>query len=244
MKGAENPYDQLNNTLLTECGLNMQATFSVRELPLVIREQIIPLLEQDAEAGSLLLLGNGGKAFWQALTPAVWDSREPLDCHSIEMARAYLHQVFPGRRYRVLYPSTEPVGLQQLGRLAGWHGDSPLKLGINPVFGLWYAYRALLWVEGALPASNPPTFQSPCLQCAEKRCIQSCPADALSEEPKYLQACIDFRLAAKSPCQFNCLARLQCPVALQHQYSDEQIRYHYTQSFETLVRWRNAGSLE
>ena len=69
MKGAENPYDQLNNTLLTEYGLNMQATFSVRELPLVIREQIIPLLEQDAESGSLLLLGNGGKAFWQALTP-------------------------------------------------------------------------------------------------------------------------------------------------------------------------------
>lgn len=244
MMGPENPYDQLDNTLLTECGLNMQATFCVTDLPVEIREQIKPMLEQNHESGSLLLLGNGGKAFWQALTPEVWDNRDALDLHSVEIAKAYLQQAFPERQYQVLYPSAAPVGLQQLGKLAGWHGDSPLKLGINPVFGLWYAYRALLWVEGELPATIAPSFLSPCVQCEAKPCIRTCPADALSEAPKFLRGCIDFRLAVDSPCQFNCLARLQCPIASQHRYSSEQIQYHYTQSYDTLVHWRNTGSLE
>ena len=244
MMGSENPYDQLDNTSLTKCGLNMQATFLLKDLPVGIREQIKLMLEQNQESGSLLLLGNGGKAFWQALTPAVWDNQNALDLHSVNIAKAYLQQVFPERQYRVLYPSTAPVGLQQLGKLAGWHGDSPLKLGINPVFGLWYAYRALLWVEGELPVTNVPSFQSPCLQCEDKPCIRSCPADALSEAPKHLQACIDFRLGTDSPCQFSCLARLQCPIASQHRYSSEQLQYHYTKSYDTLVHWRNTGSME
>lgn len=239
MTGSENPWDQLKNTLLTECGLNLQATFRVSDLPAAQRDQINPMLEQNPDSGSLLLLGNGGAGFWQALTAPVWDGPDPLDNRSVELTEAYLRQEFPQRRYQKLYPSSEAVGLQQLGKLAGWHGDSPLKLGINPVFGLWYAYRALFWVEGELPETKPVQFASPCERCVDKPCISSCPADALNDFSKELERCIDYRLAVDSPCQFNCLARVRCPVAPQHRYSNEQIKYHYKQSYETLVRWRS-----
>ena len=241
MKGFGNPYNQLNNTLLTECGLNMQAVFSVTELPLQLRSQVNDLLEQNVDSGSLLLLGNGGRQFWDAMTPAMRDHSDPLDQRSVDIALQYVQQCYPECRYQVLYPSTAPVGLQQLGKLAGWHGDSPLKVGINPTFGLWYAYRALLWVEADLVPTPAPRFPSPCESCLGRPCINACPANALSENAKALNACIDFRLLDDSSCQFNCLARMQCPVAAEHRYSTEQIHYHYQQSYETLVRWRQTG---
>ncbi|RLT94475.1 hypothetical protein [Ketobacter sp.] len=238
MKGLENPYDQLGSRVLTASGLNMQAVFPVDALPHALRQSLAGFLDDDADTGSLLLLGNGGADFWRALPPDSWVHPDPLDHRSQQVAIAYLEQAYPGRRYRVLYPSSLAVGLQQLGRLAGWHGDSPLKLGINPVFGLWYAYRALMWVEGALPVTTSPVFDSPCGQCVSRECIQHCPADALSDSSRYLQRCVDYRLAAESACQSNCLARLHCPVAPEQRYCAEQIRYHYAQSYETLVRWR------
>lgn len=248
MKDIENPFDMLNSPLLSDVGLNMQAAFPVSSLPLELAKQMAELLGEKGRSGWLLLLGNGGRRFWEQLPVTAWDRTHPLDRQSVEYAERYLQAEFPEREYQVLYPSAAPVALQQLGKLAGWHYDSPLKLGINSVFGLWYAYRVLLWVAGDAPVTRTVALESPCKTCTDMLCIPACPASALSTVPthqdakyrnaKNLDACIDYRLQAESPCQSNCIARCRCPVATDHQYSQQQLNYHYRQSFETIVRWR------
>lgn len=243
MKRRENPFDQLNSPLLTDRGLNLQAAFSVAALPAEISRQVVEIVGEMGKAGWLLLLGNGGSRFWDQLPERAWDLAQPLDQQAVEITEQYLQSEYPGRQYKVLYPSDAPVGLQQLGKLAGWHYDSPLKLGINPVFGLWYAYRALFWVEGEPPVTECPQMESPCGSCREKPCIAACPANALSadfpETHKQLEACIDYRLLRESPCQSNCLARMRCPVQKEQRYSQQQLNYHYRQSYQTIVRWRS-----
>jgi len=238
----KNPYDQLQSSFLTHCGLNMQAVLPMNGLPESVRQQVAGLLDEPLQAGGnmgcLVLLGNGGRDFWDNLPEHPEGQQHPLDAHAITCAETWVKEQWPGARYQVLYPSSHPVGLQQLGKLAGWHGDSPLKLGINPVFGLWYAYRALLWLEIDLPATSVPVFESPCLQCTERPCVSACPAGALEGPAKSLQPCVDYRLAPDSPCQFNCLARNRCPVAAEHRYGAAQLAYHYRQSYNTLLQWR------
>lgn len=225
-----NPFDQLNNASLTAQGLNLQAVFKASHLPAALGDNL---------DGSLLLLGNGGRAFWDGIPEHLWSDPDPLDRYARQCAEEYMRSEYPGRRYRILYPGDLPVGLQRLGIEAGWHHDSPLKLGINPVFGLWYAYRVLLWVEGELTPTTTVQQESPCEQCEDKPCLSGCPVQALSaSDGKQLERCIDYRLVEESPCQSTCLARLRCPVAPQHRYSEQQLNYHYQQSFKTLVKWR------
>lgn len=233
-----NPYDQLGSAYLTQLGLNMQAVFALSALPAPVARKVRELLDNGDCDGYLLLLGNGGRTYWDNVSPAAWQQQHPLDQHAVQSVEHYLQAELPGSRYQILYPGEFPVGLQQLGLLAGWHSNSPLKLGINPVFGLWYAYRALVWVERGLSETEVIDFESPCSTCINKPCVQSCPVDALSGAQKMLDRCIDFRLTVDSPCQSTCLARLQCPVAQQHRYSEQQLNYHYQQSYQTIVNWR------
>ena len=69
--------------------------------------------------------------------------------------------------------------------------------------------------------------------------VTACPANALSGDVKQLNTCIDYRLTDRSSCQSTCLARKRCPIAKQHQYSEQQLNYQYQQSFETLLSWRS-----
>jgi hypothetical protein len=236
---VKNPYDLMGCTMLRRCGLNMQALLSMAELPEQVRLQIQALLPADAGSGTLLLLGNGGQSFWRGLPEGAWARPEPLDSQSIIYATEFVEQSWPDSRYKLLYPSQSVVGLQQLGKLAGWHYPSPLMLGINPVFGLWYAYRALVWLEQALPSTSVMHFRSPCEQCEDQPCVSACPAGALQNGDRLLQDCMDFRLQPNSICQDNCLARMRCPVASEHRYSPEQMAYHYRQSYATLLNWRS-----
>lgn len=234
-----NPYGQLNSTLLDAFGLNMQASFRLADLPQAVADALSAQVGAGGSHGSFILLGNGGNAFWDSLPEAAWQQAHPLDTHSIQCVKEYLLAEWPGVSYQVLYPGELPVGLQSLGRVVGWHSDSPLKLGINPVFGLWYAYRALIWIETILPTTTPVSFDAPCAACADKPCISACPANALSGDVKQLNTCIDYRLTDRSSCQSTCLARKRCPIAKQHQYSEQQLNYQYQQSFETLLSWRS-----
>ena len=242
-------YDQLNSPLLTDLGFNMQALFAVSDLP----ESVVKSLPRgDIVNGgcnqSLLLVGNGGARFWQQYQFRKNSlSANPIDEYSVQVMSNFMAQRWPNLSFKVLYPSTHPVGLQKLGELSGWHHPSPMKIGINSIWGLWYAYRALLLVDGRLTPTVKVDTASPCDSCAEKYCVQACPAQALDQQQLRLQVCSDYRLQPQSDCQTTCLARLACPVQTQHQYSAQQIEYHYAQSLRTLsafcVSPPNTGTL-
>lgn len=129
------------------------------------------LLDVDDDA-VLMLFGNAGGDFWRQLTrksrgsdkplvDALVDGEyglDPLDSFSVSKATRAIHAGF-GRwldhgaaTVRFLYPQNQGevahhAPLQKLGLAAGWHQPSPLGTGIHPVWGLWYAYRALAIVS-------------------------------------------------------------------------------------------------
>ncbi len=139
--------------------------------------------------------------------------------------------------------------LQRLGELATWHQPSPLGTGINARWGLWYAYRALVWLPlptldwqaeaaaATVAAANLPDA-SVCSNCETQACITACPGSALSfSQAPNMKACADHRMLADSSCADRCLAREACPVNRAEQYPRQQVSYHYRRALAGLLQY-------
>ena len=233
--------------VLSEQGLNMVAVLGVDSLPAafnsVVRESGIRI----EDYASLLLIGHGGNRMWDALNEHGMAGANPVDEYSAACAVRFVRESLDDCPYRILYPGDIPIPLQQLGSLAGWHHASPLGIGINESWGPWFGYRAALLVQPELPVmtdlpSQSPTQspkQSPCEQCVDKPCISVCPAGALSAHgAPDIDACVGHRLGQDSTCALQCLARLVCPVGERHRYGDEQVRYFYGRSLNSIRNYQ------
>lgn len=221
-------------------GLNLFAIIKHRDLPDSAKRSLAPFALTRSDNCHIILIGHGGKALWSALSMKAGRETDPIDRHSREAAVRFAEQVLVPSQYQLIYPGQEPVALQQMGALAGWHNPSPLGLGINPDWGLWYAYRAALLTDAPLPEIAEPQANSPCHHCEERSCLSACPAQALAVgEPIDMARCGCYRLAPDSACADRCLARIECPVAPEHRYTLEQIQYHYRLSLESLRHYAN-----
>ncbi len=99
------------------------------------------------------------------------------------------------------------------------------KVGIDPVWGTWFAYRAAILTDTALPPSAPVHTAHPCETCVDKPCIAACGAGALAGGEFNFPACTAGRLDHASPCALGCTARSACPVGAEHRYADSQVRH-------------------
>jgi len=229
---------------LRTSGFNLLAVFELAELPDRIRSTITRLGIVPGRYQRLVLLGNSGGECWSALKRAVGtvssaESDHPLDQFSILNVEQTVRDYWGNATIEILYPGEPSVSLQQLGRLAGWHHDSPLGIGIHEVHGLWFAYRAAFLIDVPLPLAKEPETPSPCETCRVRKCVDACPAGAVRfASPIDMDACISFALAANSPCRAACLAREACPVATRDRYSREQITYHYGRAIAAIKRHR------
>ena len=236
---AADDYGIFTDSRLLAAGLNLHAMLRVRELS---AELVDNLCQQGIDCnryGTLLLIGNGGPAFWRAFREAGVSGSDPVDDFSVDVVTAFLSRQWPGIGYRVVYPANAAVALQALGRQVGWHHDSPLKIGINDTWGLWFAYRVLVALEGELPVSAAVSSFNPCESCLDRSCMAACPPGALSDAGLVLASCLDYRTADESTCADRCRARLGCPVASEHRYDLDQVQYHYGRSLRHVVAWRN-----
>lgn len=228
--------DIFDSSLLDQNGLNLQAIFNLADLP----EDILNTLNNSTNTllpyKQLILLAHGGSRLWQALATNGLAADNPVDDFSIKIARAFFTQHHPDLNYEIIYPGPAPIGLQQLGHLAGWHHDSPFKVGVNKHWGSWYAYRAVVLTDSAFTPTLNTDLQSPCTNCTEKFCITACPAGACDRDFE-LMKCINFRKQPASPCRNQCLARLACPAGAEHRYSDAQVHYHYSVSMKTIEEY-------
>lgn len=237
---------------LTKNGLNLQAVFSISDLPPELNTTLSEACTEVDQYRQVILLGHAGRDFWQALQGSRWGqgdliaSDNPVDTYTRHLVDGYLQAVHPSSKYLSLYPGDKPVDLQAFGRLAGWHGDSPFRLGVNKQWGSWYAYRALVLID-ELPSfdklyqpKTPSAQASPCTDCSPKPCVAACPVGALGQTHSdfKLQACVDYRVLPGSACSHQCLARSACPVAKQHQYDQAQMQYHYGVSLEMIKKWQ------
>ena len=223
---------------LTEHGLNLFAVFDCSKLPAELQEQLANEAIQLANYPRLVLIGNGGGSIWHALQAAQIDDPDPMDTFSQQVVNQFIEEYLDNAPSQILYPGSTNVSLIRLGSLAGWSHPSPLGLGINSKYGLWFAYRALFVTTADIPptalVSDEVTPASPCESCVDKPCISACPAGAVnSAEPFNIASCYGHRLAARSSCADRCLSRLACPIGAEHRYPLPQIQYHYNRSLQS-----------
>jgi len=230
-----------DSTILAENGLNLKAVFNLDELPPEMLAAI-EAVETTQGYSQLLLFGHGGPRMWQALAGSKSkDDEHPIDCFSVDVVARYFAEENPTNRYNLLFPQQPGViPLQGLGQLVGWHHASPFRIGVNARWGSWFAYRAVVLADTSFAATPPLDESSPCAGCMDKPCIAACPVASNDGDIK-LDACMDERLRAGSPCAGTCLARLACPVMVGERYSQEQIAYHYGRSLETIRGYRGVS---
>lgn len=218
---------------LDQAGLNRQHVFDLTSLP----GDIVDRLAIQPSERQLILFGHGGRRLWECVRASGIGGENPIDDYSILTVARWFAEQLPGHRYRLLFPGEQPIGLQALGQLAGWHHPSPIMVGVDRQWGSWYAYRAVVIADTDLQPSIPQTRRSPCPDCRERPCISACPAGALRDGRFDLDTCSRFRLQADSPCSAGCLARQACPVGSEHRYDDAQIRHSYSRSLAVIRRY-------
>lgn len=238
MGESRDPYDVFGDARLNAAGLNLQAVIAVADLPEALQAMFAAVVNEGSVIRTLVLFGNGGPAFWHAYSADAPAGPHPVDAYSRAQVTGFMARRFAGVAFRFLYPGGQSVPLQTLGQWAGWHHDSPMKVGINDSWGLWYAYRALIGLEQAWPSSPRVPSCSPCAGCVARPCIDACPAGALADAGLRLNTCIDFRLRPASVCADQCLARWACPVASEQRYDLVQVQCHYGHSLPHLRQWR------
>ena len=132
-------------------GLNLQAVFDLRQLPVDVTDSLALDETEHPLYTQLLLFGHRGRQLWQMMQARGMCGEHPIDDFSRERMTQLFAGPLAGHHYRIVFPSSLPVGLQRLGVLAGWHHDSPFRVGINKEWGSWFAYRAVVVSNTALP---------------------------------------------------------------------------------------------
>lgn len=219
---------------LDAVGLNLRAVFALDQLPDALRNECDPARNYS----QLILIGNGGRAMWQAILREGGRSADPIDDFSVRAVRRWLAAQASGRSYEIVYPGERLVGLQSLGECAGWHFASPFMVGINERWGTWFAYRVAVLADTDFEPTRPVPGESPCTACRPRPCVSACPGKAIEDSGFNLADCVRYRLRADSACQTTCMARLACPVRAEHRYDDEQIRHAYAISLRFIEQYQ------
>ncbi len=188
---------------LAAAGFDLAHTFDAQ---LASRAPGLAILGGASRLG--ILVGNT-RALWPPFQaaladPALAGNRDPLDryCeHALTSGFAPDTRIYFGHR---AYDGAF-LPLQRLAALTGLGAIAPSQLVIHPIYGPWFALRAIVLLDG-----DPPTHQlipQPC------QCTAAC-ADAFTRA----QRSHDPRdwLAVRTACTMQAF-----------RYSDEQIAYHY-----------------
>lgn len=219
-------------SFLDDAGLNRQHVFNLHNLP----PEVLTTLDVQAGETQLILIGHAGRRLWECVQASGITGSDPIDDYSVQTVRRWFARELPDRRFRIVFPGAQVIGLQALGKLAGWHQASPIMVGVDVEWGSWYAYRAVVVANTELPPSRPLVGRSPCPTCSAP-CITACPANALQQGRFDVDACSHYRLQPDSPCAQGCLARQACPVGSTHRYDDAQIRHSYSRSLAVIRQY-------
>jgi hypothetical protein len=184
-------------------------------------------------ARGAVVVGSGGPTFFDGFArdaPEATDGRpDPLDRFTRRVAEEAVRLALQplAVAHALVFPFRDTGGVphvpfQRLGRAAGLGPPSPLGLQIHPTYGPWWAYRALVVVDQALPPAAP--LAHPCDGCPAP-CVAACPAGAVQPTGFVVPACHARRIAAE-PCRLSCAARIACVRGPEQRYSDDELAFH------------------
>jgi hypothetical protein len=223
-------------TMLDGAGLNLQAVLDLNTLPAEVAAKLRLHHDRQHRYCQLILIGHAGKTLWNAVKASGAVSENPIDDFSVKTVEQWFSTHFAGNAHAVIYPGDGPVGLQALGKIAGWHHASPMMVGIQQAWGTWYAYRVVLLADTDLTPTKPVRSESPCDRCVDRICVASCPGGALEGGTLALAKCVSYRKEPSSRCKATCVARVSCPVGIEHRYEDEQLSHVYSNSLKMIER--------
>jgi hypothetical protein len=196
---------------LVAAGFDIAHTFDAAA---AAREPGLAVLGGEARLG--ILIGNT-RALWPRFSEAMRDpelaaERDPLDRYTeraIDAAFRDVNVYYGHRRYGGAF-----LPLQRLAVATGLGALSPTHLVIHPIYGPWFALRAVAVIAGEPPARPP--IDPPC------RCDASC-HDALARAERST----DWRdwLAVRERCSLQ-----------SWRYSEHQIQFHYVNGLATRSR--------
>lgn len=221
---------------LAAAGLQLQGSMAVE----AVSSRVEGCGDLLASFSTVLVFAHAGTRFWRNLPHK--NGTDPLDDHAVQLVSDWLDSSGV-QDYRLLYPSTDVAfDLRELGRCLGWHHDSPLGIGLHPIFGTWFAYRVVVAANLELEPEALSGVEAPCMTCADQPCVAACPANAVSSKAAFdLDACSAFRLRPGSVCATRCLAREACPVGTMYRYDEDQVEYHYAHSLDALKAFSAHG---
>jgi len=192
--------------------------------------------EIPGDAKTLILVGNAGPAMWQAFSDAVPQVNRDQDRHPLDTwTKQVLDQVAADLGGLALYPFTGPPyhSFQAWAVRTGGVDASPTGPLIDPIYGLWHAYRGALAFDELIGLPEQAGHSNPCESCADKPCLSACPAEAF--EPKGIEradydvnACVSHIVseAGRDCFSTGCLARHACPWGREYAYGSEQAAFH------------------
>jgi hypothetical protein len=154
-----------------------------------------------------VLIGNT-RALWPHFEAARRAEPDPLERYTertIEAAFPAASVFYAHRKYEDGF-----IPFQRIAIAAGLGALAPSRLVVHPIYGPWFALRAVVVLDGDPPARAP--IAQPC------RCEAACTAalDAALADPFNADAW----LAVRDSCTLR-----------DHRYDEAQIRYHYGEAF-------------
>jgi hypothetical protein len=205
-------------------------------------EDGVRALADGRAAATVVLVGNAGKAMWDAFRRAVpaLAGRHPLD----NWVDAQLERAAAAAGAEIVFATRKPwPPIQRWALKAGGVHRSPIGILIHPGYGLWHVYRGALLFARKLALPAAPATASPCDSCAKKPCLTACPADAFKPDGFDMLACVGHVESPKGKACAGggCLARRACPVGRAHAYVAEQGAFHMAAVVRTVRRWTAGG---
>ncbi len=154
-----------------------------------------------------LLVGNT-RALWPIFLAALPDDADPLDRYTEDAIAPLGRAYFAHRKYGGSY-----LPFQRLAVAAGLAALAPNHLVIHPIYGPWFALRAVIVFPGSARYQiETKPIPLPCC------CGASCTAPTTDDWHSWLAI------------------RDSCSLGSQWRYSEDQLRYHYTKDRSILRR--------
>jgi hypothetical protein len=211
---------------LAAAGLNLTAALARADYDAMVPEPWQARAIQP-DCRSVLLIGNGGRAFWDAFehAPERSQRQDPLDTYTRRLLATLVPDataLYSDRRdatYLPLVALAERAGIGVRGRLG---------LLLHEQFGPWISIRAVAYLDVAATTPPAPEFD-PCTNCAAP-CEAACNGNVVSQHGLDIEGCFRTRIVDRR-CRTRCDARKACVLGPEHAFSSDAVAHH------SRIRW-------